>query len=995
MTKNSNTTDNTDYGDKVSGNKSLSSPWPSIAHTVQKPTEYDTLGGDGYSPLYNERTPILYPWGSQRREEQLRNYDHHSRATLWMGASRGVAKKIASSPWVIKGSPPELVAHWQHFLMKAEFGKGWGPFSETGVLNYMRHDLGWILEIIGMGNPSGPIVGDVLGIASLDPRYCYPTGNPIHPFYFYDIVTGKYHKMHHTRIHQIVDSGDNDRGRPNRGLCALSRSIDIVHQGIMISQYVQQVLDDKPPPGITTIANVSKRSFDAQIQSVYGASLRNDELGPFGRNIMLFGIKPSEVPQVNTSTFSTTPEKFNYIAYTEMHVKMMAMTIGISSTELWELTSQALGTSTQSIIMAQQSEGKIIGMLRAEVERFINKLIPKELEFSFEYEDTEKDEQIAKTAQTWANVVQLVSDKLTPDEQRQLLANNAMAFRDVLTDPDGSVRRLTDADPETINATEVSDTTEIVTDEDSQTIEQPSIGIGIPSIDIPSTGSPEPEPEPDTSEESMPQNIVSETRLNGAQITAMLDVLAQTSAGTITGFSATEALISIGIAPEKAAQMVRAEIEASTGRDIASDLKLVKWWKGFGTFALKEWSQTRNSFIADMQSVFETGHSGRRAGAQLSRNIRTALRNFGTAAYIDGMNDGGVDTTRETLTDEDQANIEIWISTQSKYVTSLLGAQSVTERQEGLSPEAANIKASLWANKSLRDVYNDGLLAARGDAMMLWTLGQTEVHCPTCSGLNGQVHRASAWKDAGLKPGVDKLDCNGFNCDCSLDITDKKANGSLERYKQLTWGEHTYHVIGDSHVSVFTGSNIIADIYPHVNKSSLSWIDTIHRIESRDFISLAIQEYIGHEQLLEVLEKISKKEPIILVFGDIDRYVHLPKIDTQVTQKAAQKVTPEYAAQKYLSIVKIIQDLGYDVYVFGVTSPAFDDPLCCEKFETEGSREARENATRAFNEVLEAELNRRFVSIEAQVTSSEEYFIDGLHLGSLAVPIIEEAFHVR
>jgi len=780
MTKNNDSA--ADYGDMVSGDKSLSSPWPSIAHTVQTPTNYDSLGGVGYSALYSERTPILYDWGSQRREEQLRNYDHHSRATLWMGASRGVAKKIASSPWIIKGSPPELVAHWQHFLMNAEFGKGWGPFSETGVLDYMRHDLGWILEIIGMGNPSGPIVGDALGIASLDPRYCYPTGNPIHPFYFYDIVSGKYHKMHYTRIHQIVDSGDGDRGRPNRGLCALSRSIDIVNQGIMISQYVQQVLDDKPPPGITTISNVGKRSFESQVQSMYGKGLRNDELGPFGRNIMLFGINPTEVPQVNTTTFSTTPEKFDYIAYTEMHVKMMAMTIGISSTELWELTSQALGTSTQSIIMAQQSEGKIIGMLRAEIERFINKLIPKELEFSFEYEDTEKDDQIAKTAQTWANVVQLVSGKLTPDEQRQLLANNATAFRDVLTDPDGSVRRLTDADPEVIEDVTVTDTTEIVTDEDSQTTEQPNIMVDIPNADILSVD--DTKPELDTSEESLPQNIVSETRLNGAQITAMLNVLSQVSSDVITGFSATEALVAIGIDPVKAVQMVEAEIEASAGRETAGDLKLVKWWKGFGTFALKEWDQTRDSFIADMQSVFEMGYSGRRAGAQLSRNIRTQLRNFGTAAYIDGMNDGGVDTTRETLTDEDQANIEIWLAAQSQYVTSLLGSQSVTERQEGLTPEAANLKASLWANKSLRDVYNDGVLTARGDALMLWTLGPAEEHCKTCLGLNGQVHRASVWKNSGLKPGVDKLDCKGFNCKCLLEPTDKKANGNLERYKQ-------------------------------------------------------------------------------------------------------------------------------------------------------------------------------------------------------------------
>ena len=657
--------------------KALSSPVPAMLTTIEDiPPPYQRGGGD-IGVTSTERKPLLPQWGRQERERWLRMYDKHGRATLWMGASRGVAKVIASSPWTVTG-PKDDVAFWQNFLRDVEFGKGWTPFIQTLGVNFLRHDLGAIIEIQGAGDSDGPIIGPPTGLHNLDPRWVFPTGNPLYPFYYLS-RSGGWHKLHYTRVYQLVDSPDGDPNVPSRGLCALSRAINATNQEILISQYLQQVLDDKPPPGITTVSNMTKQKFENEVKLAYARELRNDELGVFGRNILIYGVNPQQVPQVNTFSFSTAPEKFSYQEYMEIIVGMYAAALNISKTQFWELTSGQLGSATQSVIMMQQAEGQTIGLLRAEIERFLNSLLPDEYEFKFEYEDTEKDQDIASTANVWANTVQVVADKLRPDEQRAILANNVAAFGEVMRNPDGTIRTLTDVDPESEEQVQADDTTTV-------------------------------------------------------------------------------------------------EEEPATVQKFAS-------WQSFGSLARKEWGSTREQFIDQLTTVFQRRHTGVRGTIRLSNSLRSTLRRFGEVAYTDGLNDGGVNVSTEQLTDDDRAAIAVWYQEQSKFVTQLIEKATQTELA-GLTPEHARMKAMLWVNKSLRSAYNEGKLGASRDQMLMWVLGATEKHCKTCLGLNGQIHRGSTWQKAQLAPGVDKLDCKGYNCDCKFfKAPGQKARGSLERFK--------------------------------------------------------------------------------------------------------------------------------------------------------------------------------------------------------------------
>ncbi|HMA79186.1 MAG TPA: hypothetical protein VKP88_08850, partial [Candidatus Paceibacterota bacterium] len=62
--------------------------------------------------------------------------------------------------------------------------------------------------------------------------------------------------------------------------------------------------------------------------------------------------------------------------------------------------------------------------------------------------------------------------------------------------------------------------------------------------------------------------------------------------------------------------------------------------------------------------------------------------------------------------------------------------------------------------------------------------------CLTCVNLKGDVHRASEWQKAGLRPGIDtdNFACGGWNCRHILRPTSEKSSGKMPSASMInTW----------------------------------------------------------------------------------------------------------------------------------------------------------------------------------------------------------------
>jgi hypothetical protein len=411
----------------------------------------DVKKDSGFSSLwaysYRESDGLLPAWGTRQREEKLRQYYRSFYGTLIQGAFAGLLKRIVSTPWEIQG-PKAGVERYQDFLRHAQFGQGWRQFLMPMLLDYLRHDIGGFAEVIGPGNPMKPMTGPATGLAYLDALHCWPTGDPEYPV-IYMSRKGQKHILHRTRVLRFVDMPDSDEDQPGGiGLCALSRSMMVLERQILMGRYVEQRLDDQPPPGIMLARNMTEQQRN-QAAVAYHNDQQRDARPIWGRTLWFYGMQVEQPIELTPVEFSTPPEGFDYRVYTvDIDVPMLALAIGIDPQDIWPLTgSTTAGTATQSSILHAKGRGKTLADILTMLERDLNDVLPKRYEFQFKFSDGDQDKERADFAATWTSTVNQMDKYLTPDEARRLLANQIEPVKDVITDENGQVVRLDDADP--------------------------------------------------------------------------------------------------------------------------------------------------------------------------------------------------------------------------------------------------------------------------------------------------------------------------------------------------------------------------------------------------------------------------------------------------------------------------------------------------------------------------------------------------------------------
>lgn len=412
--------------------------------TVQDIPDAKAGGGVSVFSWGALRGALLPAPGSRDRERALLAYYNHDYSTLIQGAFSGIGKRIASTPWEISG-PPRATKRFQDVFRQSDLLGGWGVFIEKVVLDFLRYDGGAYVEVIAAGNPMKAPTGPVLGLAVLDSLHCYPTGDPEYPV-VYTNAKGTMHLLHRTRMLHFVDMPDSNLNTRGYGKSALSRAIAIAARQIMMGRYIEQSLDENPPPGFALLSGITRQKFNEAFQA-YRTEQSGDMRPEWGRIAWLVGLQPENPVSLEFVPFSKPPELFDRVTYTETDINELALAIGVDKQELWELGSGDMGSGAQSEVLHAKSQGRMIGAIYAMLERAFNDVLPDTCEFAFKVQDPYEVQERAQTAQMWAGVVQMLGDKLTPDEARFVLANQVEAIKDAISDASGEIARLNDIDP--------------------------------------------------------------------------------------------------------------------------------------------------------------------------------------------------------------------------------------------------------------------------------------------------------------------------------------------------------------------------------------------------------------------------------------------------------------------------------------------------------------------------------------------------------------------
>lgn len=422
---------------------------PATKETVQGFERRDHVGGMSWWGDSFYRIPYLPTWGTRSRDRRLRLVYRDPYNTLVQGAFAGLIKRWASTPYQIEGGKRN-VKNYQELLNNAQFGEyggNWRGFISRLGIDFLSLDFGGVVEIIGGGASDRPLKGRVVGIAQLDALRCEATGNPEYPLVYWSRITGQLHKLHYTRVYRFVDMPDGDEAFYGLGLCALSRSIAIAQQQILMTQYNVQKLDDLPPAGLMLLNNIGKGEWD-DARKLYQADRQRDGGTIWANTMVLRGTDPNNAISANILPFSQTPDQFSYRDMMEIHVNALALAIGVDPQDIWPLTGAPMGTGTQSAILHTKAQGKMFADMLTMLERFINfYILPDDMEFSFKFTDTESDKEQAEITAMQMTIASELARLTNTETALRYLADNVESMRDVLLDPTGEMIEVDDNDP--------------------------------------------------------------------------------------------------------------------------------------------------------------------------------------------------------------------------------------------------------------------------------------------------------------------------------------------------------------------------------------------------------------------------------------------------------------------------------------------------------------------------------------------------------------------
>lgn len=177
------------------------------------------------------------------------------------------------------------------------------------------------------------------------------------------------------------------------------------------------------------------------------------------------------------------------------------------------------------------------------------------------------------------------------------------------------------------------------------------------------------------------------------------------------------------------------------------------------------------SFRLSLRSAVRGLWEGAITKSQFKSAMTKALQKELTIAWAEGVKECGVSS--DELTDDETDALTKFITNQFGYIDGFADAIKEADNDDSKTIFPLFERAKLWQNR-YSDARNQAKVMACENKKLMWIIGPTESHCPDCAGYNGKTYRASIWGD--IRPQHPNLNCHGFRCRCSFQVTTKRAN---------------------------------------------------------------------------------------------------------------------------------------------------------------------------------------------------------------------------
>lgn len=294
-------------------------------------------------------------WWSPRRDLDL--FQWLLRSDVLVGAIFNTSARLSSIPVSIQPVDESNRNHRRQAMYSdALLQNSWSEIAMPFAIDWQSQDNGAFVEILGAGNPAGPIEPTRIpetdvwvygtGLAVLDSQRCRRTGDEKYPVVYThkDPKTGAIneYKLHNTRVYQAAQMPFARAGMNGVGYSGISRCLEQVRRLNNIGLLEEEMTGARPPSQIVFSRGIHAEDVEAafELADTRGA-VESDDKRRSSRLVFISATGAADsVRSTGLETINLTryPEQYNQETYFNIAVNVLAMCLGFDSREFWPAT---------------------------------------------------------------------------------------------------------------------------------------------------------------------------------------------------------------------------------------------------------------------------------------------------------------------------------------------------------------------------------------------------------------------------------------------------------------------------------------------------------------------------------------------------------------------------------------------------------------------------------------------------------------------------------
>lgn len=369
----------------------------------------------------NER---ILPWWSRQRDYFL--WQTLVRSDVLSSATNITSARLFSVPFQIvprdkANRRDSEIAFWSTALLQ----HSWSTEMFRFIIDWQTQDNGAFLEILGGGDPAGPIEPTLvpgtatwlygLGLRHLDSQMATRTGNPTYPVR-YRAKDGR-GKMRDYKLHssRVIFNAQMESPRWDMygvGFCATSRAIShILHMGD-ISTLKEEWLGSRPVSEIVLGKGFTGEQISAAFRSA-DEKANAEGLQRFAKVVFL-GIEGNadlvRAAGLERIQLKRLPEGYDEEKAMTIAINIIAMAFGFDARTLWPATVRG-ATRADAEVQHLKTMKMTPGIWEETMKRLLmEKYCPGSCEVLADQKDDEQDAIVSENKQLRAQIRQLMLD---------------------------------------------------------------------------------------------------------------------------------------------------------------------------------------------------------------------------------------------------------------------------------------------------------------------------------------------------------------------------------------------------------------------------------------------------------------------------------------------------------------------------------------------------------------------------------------------------------